>query len=188
MGCWRPAVPSSSSGWTRSQFIRVEDGRSKWPELASLIGIPLADLERICTTKTRSGASAQAAGAAAPSGGMVITLDSPDVGAPEAPVTPATTAETDAATKDETELDEPDRENNRPIRWANLCDQVPESVYEKVTKLGVRECTARRVYRRDYPHNEMAAHVVGYVDSQEHPIRGNGALRRFLSPRGKRVG
>jgi cell division protein FtsI/penicillin-binding protein 2 len=153
------------------QFIRVED-RSKWPELASLIGIPLADLERICTTKTRSGTSVPAAGAAAPSDGMVITLSSPAATDAVVPATPATTAQTNAATKDETELDEPDRENNRPIRWAKLCDQVPESTYEKVTKLGVRGVYGRRVYRRDYPHNEMAAHIVGYVDSQEHPIAG----------------
>src|ERR1700679_1976944 len=89
------------------QFIRVED-RSKWPELASLIGIPLADLERICTTKTRSVASVQAAGAAAPSGGMTNTLNAS--GSDDSTAAPATTAETDAATKDETELDEPDRE------------------------------------------------------------------------------
>jgi cell division protein FtsI/penicillin-binding protein 2 len=30
----------------------------------------------------------------------------------------------------------------------------------------------RRVYRRDYPLNEMAAHIIGYVDSQEHPMAG----------------
>ncbi len=34
------------------QFVRPED-KAKWPQLASLIGIPLADLDRICTTKTR---------------------------------------------------------------------------------------------------------------------------------------
>jgi len=151
------------------QFVRVED-RSKWPELASLIGIPLSDLERTCTTKTRSPSSVGEGGAATPYEGMVITLTAP--GATAGPNPTAATAETDAATKDETELDEPDKENNRPIRWAKLSDQVPESVYAKITKLGVRGVYGRRVYRRDYPHNEMAAHIVGYVDSQEHPIAG----------------
>jgi cell division protein FtsI/penicillin-binding protein 2 len=148
------------------QFVRVED-RGKWPALASLLGIPLADLERTCTTKLRPPSAKSEDPSAVPSDGMVITLSSPDA----APTT-ASTAETDAATKDETELDEPDKENNRPIRWAKLSDQVPESVYQEITKLGVRGVYGRRVYRRDYPHNEMAAHVVGYVDNHEHPVAG----------------
>lgn len=150
------------------QFVRVED-RSKWPELASLIGIRLSDLERTCTTKTRLPGATDAT-PAVPSSAVVITLNSP-AGAEGGPLA-ATTAQTDAATKDETELDVPDKENNRFIRWAKLSEQVPESVYAKVTKLGVRGVYGRRVYRRDYPHNEMAAHIVGYVDSQEHPVAG----------------
>jgi cell division protein FtsI (penicillin-binding protein 3) len=145
------------------QFVRSED-RAKWPQLASLIGIPLADLARICTTKTRSPAPVTGTGASQPDS-MVITINAPAAAA-------ATTAETDAATKDETELDEPDRDENRPIRWAKLSDQVPESVYKEITQLGVRGVYGRRVYRRDYPHNEMAAHIVGYVDSQERPVAG----------------
>ena len=39
-------------------------------------------------------------------------------------------------------------------------------------KLGVRGVYGRRVYRRDYPHNEMAAHIIGYVNSSEHPVAG----------------
>jgi cell division protein FtsI/penicillin-binding protein 2 len=151
------------------QFVRVED-RSKWPQLASLIGIPLSDLERTCTTKTRLPGAGGSARSAAQSDGMVITLNSPG-SFTEASVA-ALTAQTDAATKDETELDEPDKENNRLIRWAKLSDQVPESIYAQVTKLGVRGVYGRRVYRRDYPHNEMAAHIVGYVDSQERPVAG----------------
>ncbi len=150
------------------QFVRVED-RSKWPELASLIGIRLSDLERICTTKTRLPGAGESP-SSVPSNTVTITLNSPtaEAGGPEA----ASTAQTDAATKDETELDQTDKENNRLIRWAKLSDQVPESVYALVTKLGIRGVYGRRVYRRDYPHNEMAAHIVGYVDSQEHPVAG----------------
>jgi cell division protein FtsI/penicillin-binding protein 2 len=144
------------------QFVRSED-RGKWPELASMIGIPLHELERICTTKTRSpGARGEAR--VAPPDAMVITLNAPSAATPP--------EETDAATRDDTELDEPDKDENRPIRWAKLSDQVPESVYKEITKLGVRGVYGRRVYRRDYPHNEMAAHIVGYVDRQEHPMAG----------------
>jgi cell division protein FtsI (penicillin-binding protein 3) len=150
------------------QSIRVED-RGKWPQLASLIGIPLEQLERTCTTKTRPSGAPGEARTAVPSDRMTITFDAP--GAPAVPAA-ASTADTDAATKDETELDESDREDNRLIRWAKLSDQVPESIYAQITKLGVRGVYGRRVYRRDYPHNEMAAHIVGYVDSQERPVAG----------------
>jgi cell division protein FtsI (penicillin-binding protein 3) len=153
------------------QFVRPED-RRKLPQLASLIGVPLADVERICLTKTR-GPGAVAAAAAEPSPGMTITLNAPAPAASPAPAEDAAaTAQTDAATKDETELDDPDKDDNRPIRWAKLSDQVPESVYKTVTELGVRGVYGRRTYRRDYPHNEMAAHIVGFVDSQERPKAG----------------
>jgi cell division protein FtsI/penicillin-binding protein 2 len=74
--------------------------------------------------------------------------------------------------KDDTVLDDPDLEGNRPIRWAKLSDQVPESVYAQIEKLGVRGVYGSRVYRRDYPNNEMAAHIIGYVDSHEEPMAG----------------
>ncbi|HXN36287.1 MAG TPA: penicillin-binding protein 2, partial [Opitutaceae bacterium] len=35
------------------QFLRPED-QAKWPQLAQLLGMPEADIERICTTKTRA--------------------------------------------------------------------------------------------------------------------------------------
>ena len=147
------------------QFVRNED-RTKLPELASLIGVTVADLQRTCDTKTRATGKNEAQGAPA-AGSVVITLNS------HVPAdAPAAVVDTDAARNDDTELDEPDKEDNRPIRWAKLSDQVPESVYAQVTKLGIRGVYGRRVYRRDYPHNEMAAHIVGYVDSQERPVAG----------------
>jgi cell division protein FtsI/penicillin-binding protein 2 len=151
------------------QFVRAED-RAKWPQLAALIGIPLADLARICTTKTRPASVAAEARASSPERAMVVVVNAPGAPSPKADASVA--AGTDAAAKDETELDDPDKENNRPIRWAKLSDKVPESAYDQITKLGVRGVYGRRVYRRDYPHNEMAAHIVGYVDGQEHPVAG----------------
>ena len=147
------------------QFVRGEDA-GKLAQLASLIGVPLQDVERICTTKTRSTGAATGARAPAPES-RVITLMAPAGAQP-----PAAAPDADAPATDDTELDEPDRDDNRPIRWAKLSDQVPESVYKSVTELGVRGVYGRRVYRRDYPLNEMAAHIIGYVDSQEHPMAG----------------
>jgi cell division protein FtsI (penicillin-binding protein 3) len=148
------------------QFVGREDLR-KLPQLASLIGVPLQDVERIYTTKTRS-KGAVVTTRPAQSEPIAITLNAPGQAAPAA----AAGADPDAAAKDDTELDEPDKDDNRPIRWAKLSDQVPESAYRRITELGLKGVYGRRVYRRDYPHNEMAAHIIGYVDSQERPMAG----------------
>ena len=151
------------------QFTRPED-RPKWPRLAELIGLPLPVLQKAFLTKIRPEAP-KGENRAGPDKPMLITLAQP--GTPPAEAAPATVAAAgDAAAKDDTELDEPDELNNRPIRWAKLSDQVPESVYADVTKLNVRGVYGRRLYRRDYPHNEMAAHIIGFVDGHEKPMAG----------------
>jgi len=148
------------------QFLRPED-RAKWPQLAQLLGMPESDLERICTTKTRPAGPVVAVPAQQPSPGIVINL------APSAPSELAPEAQKpDDAKPDDTELDEPDQEGNRPIRWAKLSDQVPESVYAQIERLGIRGVYGSRVYQRDYPHNEMAAHIIGYVNRLEQPMAG----------------
>jgi len=146
------------------QFIRTED-RAKWPQLSALIGVPLQDIETAFMTKVRPAGSGAESRGAKPSDAMTITL-----GATAQPAAAEPEAVDDD--KDDSALDDPDKEGNRPIRWAKLSDQVPESVYEDVGKLGIRGVYGRRVYRRDYPHNEMAAHIIGYVDREEHPIAG----------------
>jgi len=145
------------------QSVRPED-RTKLPQLAALLGMPMSDLERICTTRFRPAAAGSGPQAPAPTAGVLISLGQL-VSAEAGP-------DADGAKKDDTELDEPDREGNRPIRWAKLSDQVAESVYAQVEKLGIRGVYGSRVYRRDYPHKEMAAHVIGYVDRQERPVAG----------------
>lgn len=149
------------------QFLRPED-QSKWPQLAALIGMPLANLTRVCTTKTRPAAAASPV-KVTPAPEIVISLNpSPEPAAAVA----SDDSDSDAEAKDDTELDDPDANGNRPIRWAKLSDQVPESVYSEIGKLGIRGVYGSRVYRRDYPHNEMAAHIIGYVNREERPIAG----------------
>jgi cell division protein FtsI/penicillin-binding protein 2 len=144
------------------QSVRKED-LARLPQLAALLGMAPSDLERTCMTKTRPAAAA-ADPRSKPAAAMVITLG-PAAALEAAP-------DSEAPNRDDTELDEPDREGNRPIRWAKLSDQVPESVYTQVAKLGIRGVYGSRVYRRDYPHNEMAAHIIGYVDREERPVAG----------------
>ena len=152
------------------QFVRTED-RAKLPQLAALIGAPLPDVEKAYLTRTRPASEKGEVPASPARGEMVITLNAPAL-APAAAPDAQSAGDIDAAPKDETVLDDPDRDGNRPIRWAKLSDNVPESVYSQVQKLGIRGVYGSRVYRRDYPHNEMAAHIIGYVDRQERPVAG----------------
>ena len=99
----------------------------KWPRLAELAGMPLAELTRLLTTKTR------------PAGG-------------------AAGARPGAAAAE-----------SRPVEWVKLCDEISESDYAEVTRLGIEGVYGTRVYRRAYPHHELAAHLVGYVDGSKIP-------------------
>ena len=147
------------------QFLRPED-RAKWPQLAALLGMPEGDLERICTTKSRPASVVAVQQTRAQPPGIVISF------APTPPADQTVAPVSDDDRKDDTELDDPDADGSRPIRWAKLSDRVPESVYTQIEKLGIRGVYGSRVYRRDYPHNEMAAHIVGYVNGHEEPMAG----------------
>ncbi len=143
------------------QSVRPED-RAKLPRLAALLGMPLPGLERTFATKTRTAA----AGPQGPSPSAAVTINFGTAAVADADLNAL------PANADDTELDEPDREGNRPIRWAKLSDGVPESVYKQVEMLGIKGVYGSRIYRRDYPHNEMAAHIIGYVDREERPLAG----------------
>jgi cell division protein FtsI/penicillin-binding protein 2 len=152
-------------------LVPADEG--KWPQLADLLGMTLPQLREILTTTSRP---AQAAAAQAPAPAAEAT----PAGAVAGPINFWGTAAADlkaaARSDDDTVLDEPDAQGNRPIRWAKLSDTVTESAYADITKLGVRGVYGDRVYRRDYPHNDLAAHVVGYVNHDEEPVTG---IERF---------
>jgi len=125
------------------QLLRPED-EAKWGELANLLGMPPKELERIFRTKTR-------------------------LVSPAAPTTPADEEELAI------DLDSPGGTQpvERKIQWAKLSDSVDEGVYGQVMKLGVKGVYAPpRVYTRAYPSNELAAHVVGYVNREGVAVQG----------------
>jgi cell division protein FtsI (penicillin-binding protein 3)/stage V sporulation protein D (sporulation-specific penicillin-binding protein) len=105
------------------QVLRKED-EAKWPQLASLLGLPTAKLEQIMTTKVRQG--------------------------------PA---------EDQTDDD-------RDIRWAKLAEDVSEETYDKITALKIKGVYGDRSFRRTYPNNQMAAHLIGYVNKEGVPASG----------------
>ncbi len=61
---------------------------------------------------------------------------------------------------------------DRLIQWAKLKEDVPESLYDQITALGIKGVYGTRAYRRTYPQNRLAAHLVGYVNKEGTPATG----------------
>lgn len=143
--------------------LRPQDEK-KWPELAAIIGMPEAELRRICLTRYREPAPGPAVSAEAP---IVLNLGR------GAPVAANASAAAQAGSDDDTDLDPvADEKGRRPIRWAKLHDDISETTYEKIQLLGIHGITRDRVYRRVYPSNQLASHIVGYVNRQQQPVTG----------------
>ena len=60
----------------------------------------------------------------------------------------------------------------RPVQWVKLAEGIDENVFDEVKKLQIRGVYGNRIYRRFYPHNSMAAHLIGYVNKQNVPAAG----------------
>jgi cell division protein FtsI (penicillin-binding protein 3) len=151
------------------QSLRKEDEK-RWPQLASLIGLPLPDLSKILLTKTRPAAPANASPAspAAQPADLVISFSL----APAVPAAPVAAASAAAPDDDTVVEDSTDASGARPIRWAKLSETVEESTYARIQALDIKGVYGQRVYRRAYPHNSLAAHVIGYVNKQGEPAAG----------------
>ncbi len=166
--------------------LRKEDEK-KWPKLAALLDMPLPELSKILLTKSRPAAltNASTASSTAKSGDLVINFSlSRSQTAATAPVQPADTAgnstvaaadsaQADKAGSDDLVVDETaDESGARPIRWTKLSDTVEESTYARIQALDIKGVYGQRAYRRAYPHNSLAAHVIGYVNKQGEPAAG----------------
>jgi len=174
------------------QVLRPED-EAKWPELARLIGLPLAELRVVMTTKTRKAAprkpEAESPAAVAIALGDKDEAAHPSDAAPAAsgaafvfnftPAVPATEA-TPAADSDDTVVDDSaDANGDHLIQWAKLSEHVDEATNDKITALGIKGVYGSRVYRRAYPHDGLAAHVIGYVNQGGEPATGMEAYADF---------
>ena len=163
------------------QVLRPID-EARWPQLAQLLGQPLADIQKILTTKTRRleapatvAVNPQAVGQvpesmtparAAETGGLVFNLS------PEPDKAVADPAKNEATGEEAALEDEADANGHRLIRYAKLSEQVDESTYGKIMALGIKGVYGNRVYSRAYPHNQLAAHVIGYVNKGGVPAAG----------------
>ena len=155
------------------QSLRKEDEK-KWPRLAELIGIPLPELRRILLTKSRPVALANASTASSPAkpGDLVINFTGLAAAKPESGGASGSAGTTDQPADDTVLDDQPDETGARPIRWAKLSETVEESAYARIVALDVKGVYGQRAYRRAYPHNSLASHIIGYVNKQGEPAAG----------------
>jgi cell division protein FtsI/penicillin-binding protein 2 len=63
------------------------------------------------------------------------------------------------------------------IHWIKLSDSVDESTYDQIKTLNIHGVYGSRIYSRAYPQNQLAAHVIGYVNKEGEPVTG---LERYL--------
>ena len=156
------------------QSLRKEDEK-KWPQLAEMIGVPLPELTKILLTKSRPVVPTNASPASSPAkpGDLVINFSLASAAKPPAPASTAPAlADADPAVDDTVVDDNADETGMRPIRWAKLSETVEESTYTRIQALDIKGVYGQRAYRRAYPHNSLAAHVIGYVNKQGEPAAG----------------
>lgn len=168
--------------------LRPQDEK-KWPQLARLIGMPETELRRIFTTKYRAAASVPDAGGAPAAQPVTLNLNPTPVVAATSPVA-AAVEENDTAA-DEVDVDPtPDEKGRRAIRWAKLREDVSEEQYEEIMKLGIRGVYGERGYKRTYPSNQLASHIIGYLNKAQAPAAGIEAYADFYlrAQNGWRVG
>lgn len=63
-------------------------------------------------------------------------------------------------------------EDDRDIRWAKLSEGVSEDVFDKIEALKIKGVYGDRSYCRTYPNNQLAAHLIGYVNKEGTPACG----------------
>ena len=110
--------------------VTVDADLAKVPQLAQILGMPEADVEKAFTTKYR-------------------------------------------------QVDTPEGTVEQMIHWTVLKPEVEEAAYAKVSALGIKAVYGIRKFDRVYPGNELAAHVLGYVNNQNEPAMGVEAFMDF---------
>ena len=68
--------------------------------------------------------------------------------------------------------DENVEDDDHDIRWAKLKENVSEETYDKITALKIKGIGGDRTYCRTYPNNQLAAHIIGYVNKEGVPASG----------------
>ena len=137
--------------------LRPQD-EPRWPELAALIGMPVSELRRIFTTRHRDVPAAPA---------VALQLGSLPGGGD------------DAEGDESVQASPPDASGRQLIRWVKLREDVPEKLHDEILKLGIKGVYFNQVARRAYPNQQLASHVVGYVNKQQEAVTGIEAYADF---------
>ncbi len=183
----RPMIRIALDPW----MLRAED-EPKYPELARLLGMTNEELHRRMQMKFRMPRRLAASPSTRPGDSIdVPTLKLPLQPAPKAAdttdaadesfaralvetndIAPVAVPES-AADDADTAGGAPDRDGKVRNHWVKLSDDVTESTYVEIAKLGIRGlCNPERRYARVYPHNELASHIVGYANRENHGAAG----------------
>lgn len=141
----------------------------KWPRLAQLLGVSEAAIAAAARRRFRDEPPLARAPVAThdPATGRFVFNLTPDPA-------PAVDDEDDDITA--TEADEAGR---KLVRWTVLKADVSEQTFAEIADLKVKAVRGDRVYRRVYPNNQLAAHVVGYVNRQQEAAAGVEAKYDF---------
>lgn len=185
-------------------MVRPDDW-AKLPRLAELLNLPVEEVRRVFSTQYRT-VTTPAPRAASPAAGAIAPVV-PQPAAPANPLlrnlqngsreaaaeVDAEFAQTMATANQRTvapiDLGEPEAgddaeegsgETRRAIRWAKLRDDVSEATYAEIEKLGIKAlCPPERRYARVYPHEQLAAHVVGFANRENRGATGIEAYADF---------
>ncbi|MEO6246223.1 MAG: penicillin-binding protein 2 [Opitutaceae bacterium] len=154
--------------------LRATD-ENKWPELAKLLELRESELRRIFLKQYREEVASPGAAPASPSpAAFTVNLNLPL----SVPATANSSAP--AGEEDETVLEAGANETApKKIRWAVLRRDVSEKTYAEIDKLRVKGVYAERYYHRSYPNNQLAAHLLGFVNREGDATSGIEAEADF---------
>jgi cell division protein FtsI (penicillin-binding protein 3)/stage V sporulation protein D (sporulation-specific penicillin-binding protein) len=63
-------------------------------------------------------------------------------------------------------------EEENKFEWINRAG-VPEDIYRAIVSLDIKSgIILPRIYERTYPHNQLAAHLIGFVNKEQTPVTG----------------
>jgi len=87
-----------------------------------------------------------------------------------------TVADIRAAARRTNDALEDDERAAKPVQWVKLADGIDETLYDNdksgIKSLKIRGVYGNRVYRRFYPYNSLAAHLIGFLDRDDVPAAG----------------
>jgi cell division protein FtsI/penicillin-binding protein 2 len=156
--------------------LRPKDAK-KWSELAALLELPEAELRQKFTPRYNATVSPAPVVALVP----VVETAASDAGTSmHFNVTPQPTVSGPDMVVSANELSVAEEgQGPRPITWVILKDPVSETLYERINKLNVHGVYGLREYRRAYPSNQLASHIVGYVNREQQAAAGIEAYADF---------